>query len=162
MGPQRIWRDLCRAAQGAVAFVHYLRSQETIDIALGAFEATSPTVAVGRPCRYVIRIANASGKIWEVKLVVEISPLAHQDHPARYYAWFIKSITVPPHRTTRIEVDYDWQAKVDFMFGSVAFPPDEFRKGEVDAPQPYAVSASLSDPAGSSIDKLTVYQELQS
>jgi hypothetical protein len=140
--------------------VQYLRSQETIDIALGAFKAASSTVVVGRPCRYVIRIANISGKIWEVKLVVEISPLAHQNYPTRYYAWFTKRITVPPDRTTRIEVDYDWHTKVDFMFGNVAFPPDEFRKGEVDAPQLFAVSASLSDPAGSSIEKLTVYQEL--
>ena len=58
MGPRLVWRDLCRTVQGAVAFVRYLRSQETIDIALGVFEAASSTVMVGQPCRYVIRIAN--------------------------------------------------------------------------------------------------------
>jgi hypothetical protein len=161
MGPGLVWQDLRRIVQGAFACLRYLRSRENIEIALGLFETASSVVVVGQPCRYLIHIANVSGKIWEVRLAVEVSPLAPQNHPAGHYAWFTKRITVPPHRTTRIEVDYDWLTKVDFMLGDVASPPDEFRKGEVDAPQLYAVSASLSDPAGNSLDKLTVYQELK-
>ena len=60
------------SVQGAVAFIRYLRSPETIDIALGLFEAASSAVVVGQPCRYVIRIANVSEKVWDVKLTVEI------------------------------------------------------------------------------------------
>jgi hypothetical protein len=161
MGPRQIWRDLCRTVQGAVAFVQYLRSRHTIDIALGVFEAASAAVVVGRPCRYVLRIANVSENVWDVKLTVEISPLAPQIRPAGYYARFTKRLTVPPRRTTRIEVDYDWLTKVDFMLSDIASPPDKFRRGEVEVPMLYAVSASLSDPEGNGLDKLTVYQEMK-
>jgi hypothetical protein len=116
---------------------------------------------VGQPCRYVVRIANVSENVWDVKLTVEISPLAPQIRPVGYYARFTKRLTVPPRRTTRIEVDYDWLTKVDFMLSDIASPPDEFRRGEVEVPMLYAVSASLSDPEGNGLDKLTVYQGLK-
>ena len=93
---------------------------------LGCLKPRHLTVMVGQPCRYVIRIANVSENVWDVKLTVEISPLAPQIRPAGHYARFTKRLTVPPRRTTRIEVDYDWLTKVDFMLSDIASPRTNF------------------------------------
>jgi hypothetical protein len=161
MGPRMVWRDLRRIVQGVSVFLRYLHSGESIDIALGLFETASSSVVVGEPCRYLIRIANVSGKTWEVRLAVKISPLAPQNYPMQHYACFAKQVTVQPRRATQIEVHYDWLTEADLVCDDVASPPDEFRRGEVDALQLYAVSASISDPAGKSLDRLTIYQELK-
>jgi hypothetical protein len=161
MGPRLVWRDLRRTVQGAVAFLRYLRSPETINIALGLFEAASSAVVVGQPCRYVIRIANVSEKVWDVKLTVEISSCTPANAAAKPYASFTKHCTVLLHSATEIEFHYDWRTTSVFMVDKVASFPDEFWMGEIKTLQRYVVSAILCDHTGKHLDKLDIYQELQ-
>ena len=155
MGPRLIWRDLCRTVQGAVAFIRYVRSRDTIDIALGVFEAASAAVVVGQPCRYVIRIANVSEKVWDVKLTVEISSCTPANASAKPSASFTRHCTVLLHSATEIEFHYDWRTTTVFMVDKVASSPDEFRMGEIKTGQRYVVSAILCDHTGKHLDKLT-------
>jgi|SRR5882724_4413349 len=161
MGPRQIWRELCKTVQGAVAFMRYLRSQETIDIALGMFEASSSIVLVGRPCRYVIRIANVSGKVWDVKVTLQTSSIGAARVPAQPSASFAKHCTVLPRRATEIECHYDWHTAAVFMVDSAVSPPDEFCTAEILTLQRYLVSAILDDHTGEHLDTLDIYQELQ-
>jgi hypothetical protein len=161
MGPRLVWRDLRRAAHGAVAFVRYLRSRETIDIALGVFEAASSAVVTGQPCRYLIRIANVSETVWHVKLTVEISSCTPANAAAKPSASFTKHCTVLLHGATEIEFHYDWRTTAVFMVDKVASPPDECWVGEIKTLQLYSVSAILADETGKHLDKLDIYQELK-
>jgi hypothetical protein len=161
MGPRQIWRELCKTVQGAVAFKGYLRSQETIDIALGMFEASSSIVLVGRPCRYVIRIANVSGKAWDVKVTLQTSSIGAAQVAAQPSASFAKHCTMPPRCATEIECHYDWHTAAVFMVDSVVSPPDEFYIAEIKTMQRYLVRAILCDHTGEHLDTLNIYQELQ-
>jgi hypothetical protein len=161
MGPRLIWRDICRSIRGAVAFLRYLRAQDVIDIALGRFEASSSTVMVGRPCRYAIRIANVSAKIWDVRVILQMSSIRAAQGPAQPSASFAKHCTVHPRRATEIECHYDWRTAAVFMVDSVVSTPDEFWAGEVSTLQRYLVSAILCDHTGERLDALDIYQELQ-
>src|SRR5262245_21723581 len=161
MGPRQIRRDLCKIAHGAITFTRYLRSQETIDIALGVFEAASSTVVVGRPCRYVLRIANVSEKVWEVKLTFQMSSIRAAQIPAQPLASFAKRCSILPRRATEIECYYDWRTTAVFAVDSVASPPDDSWTGEIKTLQRYRVSAILCDHTGEHLDTLDIYQELQ-
>src|SRR5262245_10001830 len=161
MGPRLVWRDLCRSVRGAGAFLRYLRSQDTIDIALGRFEAASSTVVPGRPCRYVIRVANVSERVRNVKLTLEMGSMTAAEVPAQPCTSFAKHCTVLPRRAVEIECDYDWGAAVVFLVDGVASPPDEWWKGEINPMQRYVVRAILSDQTGRPLDTLAIYQELQ-
>jgi hypothetical protein len=161
MGPRLVWRDLCGTVRGAVAFGRYLCSQDTIDIALGMFEASSSTVMVGRPCRYVVRIANVSEKVWDVTVILQISSMRATQVRAQLSAGFAKHCTVLPRRATAIECHYDWRTASVFMVDSVVSPPDEFWIGEIKTGQHYVVSAILSARTGKYLDRLDIYQELQ-
>jgi hypothetical protein len=147
--------------RGAVAFQRYLRSQDTIDIALGLFEAASSTVMVGRSCQYVIRIANVSEKVWDVKVTLQMSSMTAANVPARPSVRFTKRYTALPRRATEIECHYDWRRTVVFTIDKSTSPPDECWQREVNPPQLYVVSAILSDPTGKYLDRLDIYQELQ-
>jgi hypothetical protein len=147
--------------RGAVAFQRYLRSQDTIDIALGLFEAASSTVMVGRSCQYVIRIANVSEKVWDVKVTLQMSSMTAANVPARPSVRFTKRYTALPRRATEIECHYDWRTTAVFTFDKRTFPPDESWQQELKPPQRYVVSAILSDPAGENLDQIDIYQELQ-
>jgi hypothetical protein len=161
MGPRLVWRDLRRTVQGAVACVRYLRSPETIDIALGLFEAASSTVMVGQSCRYVIRIANVHARVRDVTLNLEISPITPANPAAKPSVRFAKHCAILPSRATEIEFHYDWRTTAVFMVDKVASSPDEFRMGEIKTLQRYVVSAILCDHTGKHLDKLDIYQELQ-
>ena len=161
MGPRLVWRELRRTGQGAVAFVRYLRCRDTIDIALGVFEAASSAVVVGQSCRYVVRIANVSEKVWDVKLTVEFSSCTPANAAAKPSASFTKHCTVLLHCATEIEFYYDWRTTAVFMVDKVASPPDECWVGEIKTLQLYSVSAILSDDSGKHLDKLDIYQELK-
>jgi len=161
MGPRQIRRDLCKIVHGAITFTRYLRSQETIDIALGVFEAVSSTVMVGRPCRYVVRIVNVSEKVWEVKLTFQMSSIRAAQIPAQPFASFAKHCSILPRRATQIECDYDWRTTAVFMVDSVASPPDECWTGEIKTLQRCLVSAILCDHTGEHLDTLDIYQEFQ-
>jgi hypothetical protein len=161
VGPRLVWRDLCRSVRGAVAFRRYLRSQDTIDIALGLFEAASSTVMVGRPCRYVIRLANVSEKVWDAKVILQMSSMTAANVPAQPSANFARHYTIPPRRAIAIECHYDWRTTAVFMLGQIASPPDKFWMGEIKTGRRYVVSAILSDHTGKHLDQLDIYQELQ-
>jgi hypothetical protein len=161
VGPREVWRDLCRSIRGAVAFRRYLHSQDTIDIALGLFEAASPTTMVGWPCRYVIRVANVSEKAWHVNVILQVSSMTVEPVPALPSVRFTKHCIMLPRRTTVIECHYDWRTTVVFMFDKSPSPPDESWQRELKTPQRYVVSAILSDPTGKRLDQLDIYQELQ-
>jgi hypothetical protein len=161
MGPRLVWRDLRRTVQGAVAFVRYLRSPETIAIALGLFEAASSTVMVGQSSRYVIRIANVHARVWDVTLSLEISPLTPANPAAQPSVRVAKHCAILPRRATEIEFHYDWRSTVTVMIDHVAFPPDIFSQGEIKTGQRYCVSAILSDRTGKHLNQLDIYQELQ-
>ena len=161
MGPRLVWRDLCRTVQGAVAFVRYLRSPETIDTALGLFEAASSTVMVGQSCRYVIRIANVHARVWDVTLILEISPITPANPAAKPSVRFATHCAILPSRATEIEFHYDWRSTVAVTVDKVASPPDECWVGEIKKLQRYVVSAILSDHTGKYLDQLDIYQELQ-
>ena len=161
MGPRLVSQDLCRTVRGIAVFVRYLRSQETIDIALGVLEADSSAVRVGRPCRYVIRIANVSERVWDVKLTLEISSSTPANPAVKPCARFGKHCSVPASRATAIEFHYDWRSTVAVTVDQVASLPDECWVGEIKALQPYIVSAILADHNGKQLDKLEIYQELK-
>jgi hypothetical protein len=102
MGPRLVWQDLRRTVQGAVAFMRYLRSQETIAIALGLFEASSSTVMVCWPCHYMIRIANISTKVQDVKVTLAIlssTPANSTAKPAACFAKFVRFSQVAPQKS---------------------------------------------------------------
>ena len=160
MGPRQIWQDLRRSARGIVAFRRYLRSQDPIDVALGLFEAASATVMVGRACRYVIRIANVSDKVWDVNVTLQLSSMAAAMVPAQPAACFSKHYTVLPRRATAIECYYDWQTTAVFMVDTMPSPPDEYWQQAIKPPQRYLVSAILRDHIGKHLDQLHIYQEL--
>jgi hypothetical protein len=160
VGPRAVWRDLCRCVRGAVAFWRYLRSQDTIDVALGWFEAASSAVMVGQPCRYVIRIGNVSEQAWDVNITLQISPMATADVSALPCASFTKHCTVPPRRVTEIACHYDWGPTMMFIVDTVASPPDASWTGEIKPLQRYLVSAILCDHTGKPLDQLDIYQEL--
>ena len=161
MGPRRVWRDLCRSIRGAVAFQRYLRSQDTIDIALGLFEAASSTIMVGQPCRYLIRIANVSEKVWDVKVTLQMSSMTAANVPAQPSVRLTKHCTVLPRRATEIECHYDWSTTVVFTVDQSPSLPDESWQRELTTPQRYVVSAILSDLSGNHLDQLNIYQESQ-
>ena len=156
MGPRLVWRDLGRSVRGAVAFGRYLRSRDTIDIALGLFEAASSGVTVGRSCRYTIRIANISEKVWDVKLTVEISLYIKTSLAAEPCARFTKHCSILPSRATEIEFHYDWRSTVTVMVDKVTSPPDACWQRQINDPQRYIVSAILADHNGKHLDTLEI------
>ena len=131
MGPREVWRDLCRTIQGAVACQRYLRSQDTIEIALGLFSAASSTMRLGWPCRYIIRMANISEQACEVKVTLQVSSMTMEPAPATPLARFTKHCIVPPRRTTEIECHYNWRTTAVFMLDNSPSPPDEFWQQEI-------------------------------
>jgi hypothetical protein len=161
MGPLSVWQDLRRIVQGTGTLLRFLRSQETIEIALGVFEASSSAVVVGRPCRYLIRIANLSENIREVTLALEISSTPPENSPASPTASFAKHCSLPPRRAIEITWHYNWHASGVFMVDKVASPPDEICRGEIKTHQRYLVSATLCDRSGKQLDRLDIYQELK-
>jgi hypothetical protein len=161
VGPQQVWRDLCKSVRGAVAFQRYLRAQDPIDIALGLFEAASFTIVTGRPCRYVIRIANISEKVTPVKVIMQISSMTAANVPAPPSANFASHCTIAPRRAMAIECHYDWRNTAVFIVDQMVSPPDQFWIGEIKIGQRYIVSAILFDNCGNHLDQLDIYQELQ-
>jgi hypothetical protein len=161
MGPRLVWRDLCRCVRGIVAFRRYLRSPDTVDIALGMFEAASSAVMVGRPCRYIVRIANVGEKVQDVQLIVEISSSSPAHSAATPCMRFATHCSIPANRATEIVFHYDWRSAVAVMVDNVASRTDTCWAGEFKTQQPYVVSAILADHTGKRLDRLTIYQELR-
>ena len=161
MGPRQVWRDLCRSVRGVVAFQRYLRSQDTIDVALGLFEAASSTVMAGRICRYVVRIANVSEQVAPVQVIIQMSSMTTANVPAPPAVNFASHWAIQPRRAMAIECHYDWRSTAVFIVDQMASPPEKFWMGEIKTGQRYIVSAILSDHAGKHLDQLDIYQELQ-
>jgi hypothetical protein len=125
------------------------------------FEAVSSTVVVGQPCRYMIRIANVSEKVWDVKLTVEITPSAPTISAAQPAACCAKHCTILPLRAPEIEFYCDWHTTAVFMVDQMASSPDACTMGEIKTGRRYVVSAILSDHSGKHLDQLDIYQELK-
>jgi hypothetical protein len=161
VGPRQVWRDLCRIGQGIVTLWRHLRSRETIDLALGGFQATSSVVVLGQPCRYVMRIANVSGNTREVKLTLEIRPMIPPDAATEPSSGFAKHYRVMPRHGIEVEFHYDWSTTGVFMADMLASPPDERWVGEIKTNERYIVSARLCDHSGKQLDRLDIHQELK-
>ena len=161
MRPREVWRDLCKTIRGAIAFRRYLCSLDTIEIALGLFEAESPTTILGCPCRYLIRIANISQQAWDVNVTFQVASMTVEPVPTPPCVRFTQHCVVPPRRTTELECHYDWRTTAVFMFDKRPSTPDESCQQEIKTPQRYVVSAILSDPSGKHLDRLDIYQELR-
>jgi hypothetical protein len=146
-------------ARGTVAFVRYLRMRETIDVALGVFEAESSTVAVGRPCHYLIRIVNVSHKLLDVNLILEWISNPAPDHPTRPSARVEKYLTIPPLGAMALECHCDWGTSAIFAGDTGATPAHSFWVGEMKPQQLSIVRATLCDMTGNALDTLEIYQE---
>jgi len=157
MRSRMVWQDLGRVIRGIGAFLRWLVSKQSIDIGLGIFSAESNVVVLGQPTKYFTRIANVMGEAQDVKLAICVALPKPQE---TRYAYFKKSLAVKPYSATAIEVEYDWLTKACFLIDGFSSSPDEFSNGEVDSPQLYSVTAILLDSKGSTVDRLTVFQEL--
>jgi hypothetical protein len=115
---------------------------------------------VGRACRYVIRIANVSDKVWDVNVTLQMSSMAAATGPVQPAACFSKHYIVLPRRATAIECYYDWGTTAMFMVDTMPSPPDECWQQAIKPPQRYLVSAILRDHTGKHLDQLHIYQEL--
>jgi hypothetical protein len=161
MGPRQVWRELCTGTRGVVAFQRYLRSQDTIDVALGLFEAASSTVMAGRRCRYVVRIANVSEQVVPVQVIIQMSSMTAANVQASPAVHFASHWTLRPRCAVVMECHYDWRTTAVFIVDQIASPPEIFWMGEIQTGQRYVVSAILSDRSGKRLDQLDIYQELQ-
>jgi hypothetical protein len=161
MGPRQIWRDVCRIAQGTIAFGRYLRSRETIEVAFGMFEAASSAAVVGRTCRYMVRLVNVSEKVCDVKVAIEVCSVTRENGAAKPCARFAKECSIPAKCATAVEFQYDWGSTVLVTIDHAVSPPDEFWLGQIRPQQRYSLSATLSDYTGKRLDQLVIYQELQ-
>jgi hypothetical protein len=139
----------------------YLCSQDTIDIALGLFADSSETAKQGIPCRYVIRIANASDHVWDVNVSLHVSPLTGEARSEPPVARFSRGYMVPPNRSTEVECHYDWCLTPVFILESSPARPHEYWQQELQASQRYRISAILTASTGQHLDRLDIYQELQ-
>jgi hypothetical protein len=147
--------------RGVVAFGRYLRSGDTVDIALGMAKAASNRVIAGQPCQYDLRIANVSHHVWNVKVILQMarwSPAQVPDQPSISLAMHCAA---PPRHATRLECRFDWRTAPVFLVDAVAAPPDEFWVGEILTLQRYRVRALLCDHTGKQLDHLDIYQELE-
>jgi hypothetical protein len=156
-----VWRDLRRIAHGGMAFWHYLTSEERLDVGLGLFSTESPRVMKGRPCRYDVRIANASRKAQTVTLIIDIHAADMANRPGGHKAYLAKHLRLEPRAALTVEVHYDWLAEARFFVSGVPSSPDELRSTAGDGPQWSSVNARLLGPGGMPLDALTIYQELQ-
>jgi hypothetical protein len=152
--------DSGRVFRGTVAFFQYFCAGEDGDVGLGLLSAESNLARRGQANEYVVRIANAARQSREVTLTIDIAA-AHASAPdLERYAYFTKSLTVPPHLSRAIAIRYDWMNHVCFHVDGASSLPDSFCRGESNVPHLYAVTAFLSNGQGRLGDDLTVYQEL--
>lgn len=153
-------RDVRRVLQGSVAFFGYLRTSELVEIGLDQLSAASRVVVRGQPNRYVATICNAGVEPRGVTLAIDIRSVASPASQDAAYACFSRHVTVPPRRSTRIEIEYDWFTKVDFVVDGANCLPGDVRMGSLDRCTQYAVNASLLEADGHCVERLTIYQEL--
>jgi hypothetical protein len=79
---------------------------------------------------------------------------------SRDRAHFSKRLKAQPGVATRVEIEYDWNARVVFLVENTPHTPDEMGGAPPEGLARYAVSATLLDARGNRLDLLTVYQEL--
>lgn len=158
---RRLLNDLRQILAGARALLGHLVTRDPVEVALGTLSAESTIAVPGRPSRYVVTVASAGSVPRDLTLTLDIYLADSPSHPDGHYAYFSKHMTARPRGSTRVEVHYDWRAKVDFLVENTPFPADGLWKGNLDRPARYSVSALLYDPRGNRLDFVTVYQDLR-
>jgi hypothetical protein len=108
----------------------------------------------------VATICNAGVEPRGVTLAIDIRSLASAASHDAPYAGFSRHVVLPPRRSTRIEIEYDWLTKVDVVVDGVRGLPGDVRVGALDRGTRYAVQGSLLDAGGGCLERLTIYQEL--
>jgi hypothetical protein len=157
---RQIGQDLRRVTHGLKALGRYLTSEDHCEAGLGLLSAVSNIVRQGQVSPYTVRIANAGRQPLDCRLTLHIAAATTVEPPLGLYAHLTKSLTIMPRSIQVIAIEYDWQDRAWFRIDDVCSPPDDFRRGGLDRPQLYAVTAVLEDQQGSRLDGLTVYQEL--
>jgi hypothetical protein len=153
-------RDLGKTFRGLVTFFQYLSVSDDLDVGLGWLSARSLLARRGQASEYVVRMANTAWQPQKVTLTIEIAA-AHVSKPAAGpYAFFGKSLILPPRISWEMTIGYDWMTHAGFQIDGILSPPDAFSRGVNDAPSLYALTVFLSNRLGKRLDGLTVYQEL--
>jgi hypothetical protein len=153
-------RDLGKTIRGLIALLQFLFAGDDLDVGLGLLSAGSLLARRGQANEYVVRITNTAYQPREVTLTMEIV-VAHVSEPtAGPYTFFAKSLILPPRISSEMTIGYDWMNHAWFHVDGALSPPDDFSRGESDAPHLYALTVFLSNRLGKRLDGLTVYQEL--
>ena len=153
-------RDLGRLIEDSVAFLRCLLTTDPVELGLGQLSAASRVAVRGRSNRYVVTIASTRSEPVNVTLVIDIGAVDATPRFDGQYAHFSKHLKALPGVSTRVEIEYDWNARVAFLVDDTLFPPDEIGGATRDGSARYSVSATLLDARGNRLDLLTVYQEL--
>ena len=152
--------DLRRIGRGTEAFFRYLFSKEDLTVGLGLFSAASNIATKGRANQYVVRIANAGRNCAEFLLTFQIKAVNVSVPSQGHYASFTKKLTVRPHLSSELTIQYDWMTHAEFQVDGALSLPDDFSRREVAMPHLYSVTVLLCDSNGTQLDDLTIYQEL--
>jgi hypothetical protein len=155
-----IRHDLRSIGRGTEAFCRYLCSKEDLTVGLGLFSAASNIATKGQANQYSVRVANAGRHCEEFLLTFQIKAVNVSVPSQGHYASFTKKLTVQPHLSSTLTIQYDWMAHADFQIDGVLSLPDDFLRGDTDTPHLYAVTALLCNSKGTQLDALTIYQEL--
>jgi hypothetical protein len=159
-GLRTLGHDLRRIGQGAEAFFQYLFSKEDLTVGLGLFSAASNVATKGQANQYVVRIANAGRNSADFLLTFQIRAVNVSVPSQGHYASFTKKLTVQPHLSSELTIQYDWMTHAEFHVDGALSLPDDFSREEIDTPHFYAVTVLLCDSKGAQLDALTIYQEL--
>jgi hypothetical protein len=153
-------RDLRKTLRGLVAFFQYLSVGDDLDVGLGWLSARSLLARRGQASEYVVRMANTTRQPQEVTLIIEIVAADVSRSVAGLYTLFAKSLILPPRISWEMTIGYDWIDHAWFQVDGMLSPPEDFSRGESDAPHLYALTVFMSNRLGKRLDGLTVYQEL--
>jgi hypothetical protein len=159
--PLQIWQDLWNLSRGSCAFVRWLAERDPLEIGLAVFSAEAPTATRGVQSAYAVRIASAAGAPRSVKLLMDFYALNAPPGTDGHYAYFSRTLRIPPRVATTVDIRYDWERTVCFTCEGLATEPDDlWWRGAQGLPQLYAVYALLYDLAGAELDRLVISQEL--
>src|SRR5688572_25769943 len=156
---RRLLSDMQRTVAGIIAFFRHLLGKQVVEIGLGQLRAESAVAVRGRQNRYLITISNARAEPRDVTLTIDIYAEPPTDSTA-HYARFSKRLRARPRGSTAVDVRYDWLGGADFVVGDMRAPADDLWRGGPHRSSAYSVNASLLDPSGHRLERLTVYQTL--
>lgn len=157
----RLWlADARRVAGGSVALLGYLLTRDRVEVGLAQVSAAAPAATRGGRNRYDVTVANASDGPVEVTLRIDIDGAEPPSRRDGRYATFSRRLGLGPRASMDVAIDYDWLTTAGFHVAGTPLPADDMRRGELDRPGGYAVSATLLDARGRRLDGVTLYQRL--